>query len=56
MDALIVAIAATDAIAYTVGLAEEYANRATLALDALRDSPAKQALVILAGFAVGRKH
>jgi octaprenyl-diphosphate synthase len=56
MDPVIGAIAATDAIAYTVGVAEEYANRATLALDALPDSPAKQALVILAGFAVGRKH
>jgi octaprenyl-diphosphate synthase len=56
MDAVIGSIAATDAIAYTVGLAEEYARSATRALDPLPDSPAKQALVMLAGFAVGRKH
>jgi octaprenyl-diphosphate synthase len=56
LDAVTGAIAATDAIAYTVALAEEYASRATQALDALPASPAKEALATLAGFAVDRKH
>jgi octaprenyl-diphosphate synthase len=56
LETVIAAIASTDAIAYTTRLAEDYANRAKLALSALPPSPAADALSTLADFSVGRTH
>lgn len=56
MEAVVEVIASTDAIAYTKRLAEDYADRAKRALDALPPSTAMTALATLAKFSVDRKH
>jgi octaprenyl-diphosphate synthase len=56
IDAVIDAIASTDAITYTVRLAEDYAHKAKLALELLPAGPATEALATLAEFSVSRKH
>lgn len=56
IDAVVEAIASTDAIAYTTQLAEAYVARARDALKTLPDSPATASLAMMADFAVSRTH
>ncbi len=56
IDAVIEAIASTDAITYTVRLAEDYARKAKVALGLLPPCPATDALATLADFSVSRTH
>ncbi|MBK1645967.1 octaprenyl diphosphate synthase [Thiocapsa imhoffii] len=56
IDAVIEVIASTDAIQYTVELAEEYARKAIEALKVLPESPARDAMETLAVFSVTRRH
>ncbi len=56
IDAVIEAIASTDAIAYTKQLACDYVARAKDALTALSPSTATEALAMMADFAVSRTH
>jgi octaprenyl-diphosphate synthase len=53
---ILAAIRATGALAYTVSRAEECAGRARAALGPVPDSPFKNALLQLAGFAVERRY
>ena len=56
IDQVIAAIASTDAIAYTVQLARDYARQAKDALAVLEPSDASDALATLADFAVSRSY
>ncbi len=56
IDAVTEAIASTDAITYTIELAESYAARAKKAIKRLPESDATESLAILADFAVRRTH
>jgi octaprenyl-diphosphate synthase len=56
IDDVIAAIASTDAIAYTAGLARDYARRAKEALAVLSAADAVAALAGMADFAVSRDH
>lgn len=56
IDQVIAAIASTDAIAYTVQLAQDYARQARDALAVLAPSDASDALATLADFAVTRSY
>lgn len=56
IDAVIEAIASTDAITYTVRLAENFARKAKTALEQLPPCPATDALATLAEFSVSRTH
>ncbi|AHF02998.1 octaprenyl diphosphate synthase [Marichromatium purpuratum 984] len=56
IDAVIEAIASTDAIAYTGDLAKRHAAKARKALDVLDPSPARDAMATLADFAVSRSY
>ncbi|NEV62258.1 polyprenyl synthetase family protein [Thiorhodococcus minor] len=56
IQAVTEAIASTDAIAYTAQLAQEHATRAKDALRILPQSPATEALTVLADFAVSRTY
>lgn len=56
IDAVIAAIASTDAIAYTAQLAQDYAQQAKEALKVLKPSDATAALAAMADFAVARTH
>jgi octaprenyl-diphosphate synthase len=56
IDAVVSAIAATEAIAYTNELARAYAQQAKDALSALPLSPHREALGVLADFAVSRTY
>lgn len=56
IEAVTQAIASTDAIAYTMQLAQSYAVRAKDALKLLPDSPATEALAMMADFAVARTY
>ncbi|GAB0148614.1 polyprenyl synthetase family protein [Marichromatium gracile] len=56
IDAVIEAIASTDAIAYTGDLAKRHAQKAREALEILDPSPARDAMATLADFAVSRSY
>jgi len=56
IDAILKTIESTGAIAYTAGLAQEQAQQAKAALDALPASPYTEALRSLADFAVSRTY
>jgi len=56
IDAVIEAIASTDAIAYTGDLAKRHAQKAREALEILDPSPARDAMATLANFAVSRSY
>ncbi|TCT21387.1 polyprenyl synthetase family protein [Thiobaca trueperi] len=56
IDAVTEAIASTDAITYTLQLAQSYATRAKDALKALPPSSATESLAMMADFAVSRMH
>jgi len=56
IESVTAAIASTDAIDYTIQLAQSYAARAKQALKPLTASPACDALIMLADFAVARTY
>lgn len=56
IDAVVAAIASTDAIDYTAQLAQTYAERAKEALGVLETSAATESLVAMADFAVSRRY
>lgn len=56
IDEVIAVIASTDGIAYTAGLARDYARQAKEALQVLPPSDATDALAMMADFAVSRTH
>ena len=56
IDEVVAVIASTDGIAYTAGLARDYARQAKEALSALDPSDATDALAMMADFAVSRTH
>lgn len=55
-DAILEAITQSGALAYTRSEAHKAAERAIASVSSLTESPYKQALLSLAGFAVGRNH
>jgi octaprenyl-diphosphate synthase len=56
IDAVVAAIASTEAITYTIGLARSYAQQAKETLAALPPSPHREALGALADFSVSRTY
>jgi octaprenyl-diphosphate synthase len=56
IDEVVAVIASTDGIAYTTGLARDYARQAKEALRLLAPSDATDALAMMADFAVSRTH